>query len=154
MYKSVLFVCTGNICRSPTADGMLKHLLEKEGLSHIIVDSCGTHGWHEGAGPDPRAVEAARQRGYNISHIRSRPIRDSDFYEYELIVAMDSGHFRTLTAAKPHNTESDIKMHSDFAENPEWIDVPAPYYGGQEHFDKAFDLIENGVTGILKTLKK
>lgn len=154
MYKSVLFVCTGNICRSPTADGMLQQLLKKEGLEHIIVDSCGTHGWHEGAGPDPRAAQEAKERGYDISNIRSRPLRDSDFYEFDLIIAMDSGHFRALTSAKPHNSTSDIKMHSDFADNPEWVDVPDPYYGGKEHFSKAFDLIENGVMGILNTLKK
>ena len=153
MYKSVLFVCTGNICRSPTADGMLRQLLMEHEIIGVNVDSCGTHGWHEGNPPDPRAVEEAVNRGYSIANIRSRPLKDSDFYEFDLIIAMDKSHFTHLTQAKPDNSDAVIKMHSEFAEDPEWEDVPDPYYGGPAHFEKAFDLIEDGVKGILDTLK-
>ena len=152
MYKSVLFVCTGNICRSPTADGMLQQLLKEKELGHIRVDSCGTHGWHKGSQPDPRAIQAASERGYDIKHITSRPLEDSDYYEFDLIIAMDRGHYEFLNQYRPDNSEAQIKMHSDFADNPVWTDVPDPYYGGQEHFETAFDLIESGVKGILKEL--
>ena len=154
MYTSVLFVCTGNICRSPTAEGMLRHLLQKEGLSHIRVDSAGTHGWHSGEHPDYRAVAAAKERGYDISDLRSRALKPEDFEEFELMIAMDEGHYAALERLKPAHARVEIKFHSDFATNPVWKDVPDPYYGGPEHFKQAFDLIENGVLGIVKILKE
>ncbi len=153
MYTSVLFVCTGNICRSPTADGMLRQLLAENGNDKINVDSCGTHGWHEGSPPDPRAVEEAVNRGYCIENIRSRPLKNEDYYDFDLIIAMDKGHFDYLNLNKPKDSKADIKMHSAFATDSEWTDVPDPYYGGTEHFTKAFDLIENGVKGIMKELQ-
>lgn len=154
MYKSVLFVCTGNICRSPTADGMLRQLLIEHEVTGVNVDSCGTHGWHEGSPPDPRAVEEAVSRGYSIANIRSRPLKLDDFYEFDLIIAMDKGHLEHLNRAKPDNSDATVKLHSEFADDPEWEEVPDPYYGGQEHFTKAFDLIEDGVKGILDTVKQ
>lgn len=154
MYKSVLFVCTGNICRSPTADGMLRQLLIEHEVTDVNVDSCGTHGWHEGSPPDPRAAEEAVNRGYSIANIRSRPLKLDDFYEFDLIIAMDKSHLEHLNRAKPDNSDATIKLHSEFADAPEWEEVPDPYYGGQEHFTKAFDLIEDGVKGILDTVKQ
>ncbi len=154
MYQSILFICTGNICRSPTADGMLRQKLKEEGLHHIKVDSAGTHSFHEGGPPDSRAVKEAAERGYDIKGLVSRPVTPEDFQEFDLMVAMDEGHLKTLQAMKPAHSQTEIKLHSDFATNPKWQNVPDPYYGGDEHFTMAFDLIENGVDGLLKVLKK
>lgn len=154
MYKSVLFICSGNICRSPTAEGMLRQKLAEHGLSHITVDSAGMHAFHEGCEPDGRAKQAALARGYSLNGLISRPIRASDFEDFDLIIAMDGGHLAGLERAKPADSKAILKMHSDFATNPLMRDVPDPYYGGEEHFNRAFDLIENGVNGILEILKK
>lgn len=154
MYSSVLFICTGNICRSPTADGMLREKLKKEGLDHIVVDSAGIHAFHEGSPPDIRAVEEAKSRGYDISGLVSRPIFPEDFLQFDLIIAMDEGHLHSLRMMKPEESNAVLKLHSHFAKDPVWENVPDPYYGGPEHFTMAFDLIENGVDGILEKLKE
>jgi len=153
MYRSVLFICTGNICRSPTADGMLREKLKEAGLDHITVDSAGIHAFHEGSPPDIRAVQEAKNRGYDIGGLVSRPIRPKDFFDFDLIIAMDEGHLHSLRMMKPDDSEATLKLHSNFAKDPVWENVPDPYYGGPEHFTMAFDLIENGVDGILKVLK-
>ena len=152
MYTSVLFVCTGNICRSPTAEGMLRHLLQKEGLSHIRVDSAGTHGWHSGEHPDYRAVAAAKERGYDISDLRSRALKPEDFEEFELMIAMDEGHYAALERLKPAHARVEIKFHSDFATNPVWKDVPDPYYGGAQGFENVLDILEDACAGLLTSL--
>ena len=154
MYQSILFVCTGNICRSPTADGMLRQKLREAGLSHIMVDSAGTHGYHSGEGPDGRAVAEAARRGYDISGIISRPLKMQDYMEFDLLVAMDEGHLAYMERQKPAASNAAIRLHSEFARNPTWLSVPDPYYGGEEHFRKAFDLIEQGVEGILREIQE
>jgi protein-tyrosine phosphatase len=154
MYTSILFICSGNICRSPTAEGMLRQKLNDEGLTHVKVDSAGIHAFHEGSAPDFRAMAESERRGYPLDGLISRPVNENDFEEFDLMIAMDDGHFRDLTRMKPQRSTTEIKMHSDFAHNPEWTSVPDPYYGGEEHFRKAFDLIENGVDGLIEVLKK
>ena len=152
-YASVLFVCTGNICRSPTADGMLRAKLRERGLSDIKVDSAGTHSYHVGHPPDGRARAESAKRGYPLDDLVARAVTDSDFYEFDLLVGMDRGHIAELERCKPDNSDAVIRLHSSFVKDPIWEDVPDPYYGGPEHFEKAFTLIEQGVEGILQELR-
>ena len=127
----VLFVCTGNICRSPTAEGVLRLLLEKSALhERVEVDSAGTHDYHVGEPPDRRAIAHAGRRGYDISSFRARQVSADDFETFDVLIAMDRGHLRILERLCP--PEHRHKLRLFLAER----DVPDPYYGGAEHFDK------------------
>lgn len=147
----VLMVCTGNVCRSPSAEGVLRHLLDEEGLSdHVTVDSAGTTGFHEGEGPSKLAVIAAEARGYDFSDLVSRPLRPSDYAEFDLILAMDDGHKHHLENAKPQNARAEIAMFLDSAPEAGRHDVPDPYYGGTAEYEAALDLIETGCRGWVR----
>jgi protein-tyrosine phosphatase len=131
---------------------MLRQKLNDAGMGHIKVDSAGTHAYHAGERADRRAIIAAKERGYDISMIISRPLKMNDFMDFNLIVAMDSGHMAMLERLKPKVSRAELKMHSDFVSNPAWFDVPDPYYGGEEHFKKTFDMIEEGVNALFLKL--
>lgn len=150
----VLFVCKGNICRSPTAEGVFKALVEKEGLSDkISVDSAGTGSWHVGEPPDPRSQEVAKQRGIDLSSIRARQVTRSDFAAFDYVLAMDACNYRKLEKICPFEAEDKLAMFLEFASNKEVTDVPDPYYGGPSGFDDVLDLIENGSKGLLEDIK-
>ncbi len=149
MYQ-VLFVCSGNICRSPTAEGVFHKLVEAAGLADRIgIDSAGTHGYHQGEPPDPRTQEAALRRGVDLSGQRARALRVADFQRFDLILGMAREHQRHLEKAKPAGAPADIRLFLDFVPSASGRDVPDPYYGGPDGFEHVLDLIEAGAQAIL-----
>lgn len=139
----VLFVCTGNICRSPTAEGVFRHMVEEAGLGRVIAaDSAGTHGYHVGDPPDPRSCQAAAARGFDLSALRARKVTARDFQDFDLILAMDRGHLAHLEAMRPEGARAELKLYLDFHPSSRAKDVPDPYYGGPEGFARVLDMIE------------
>ncbi|WP_410498309.1 low molecular weight protein-tyrosine-phosphatase [Chitinibacter sp. S2-10] len=148
---SVLMVCTGNICRSPTADGVLRHLVEQQGLAHcILVDSAGIADYHVGEAPDRRSQEHARKRGYDLSYLRAREVRRSDFVEFDLILAMDQSHLNHLRRHCPPEQQHKVQLFLSYARTDQEREVPDPYYGGSDGFEHVLDLIEDGCEGVLQ----
>jgi len=149
----VLFVCTGNICRSPTAEGIFRKLVAEAGMSETIVsDSAGTHDYHVGEPPDPRARDAARQRGYDLSALRARRVERADFERFDLIVAMDRGHLLALSRMAQPAAAGKLKLMMSFAKSFRQEDVPDPYYGGPGDFEQVLDLLEDAARGLLDSL--
>lgn len=152
---SVLFVCTGNICRSPTAEAVFRQQVEQAGLSHIIsCDSAGTHGYHIGHPPDPRTVATALERGVDMKSLRARKAETADFTCFDYIFAMDSGHYTLLKGMKPGDGAT-LALFLGFsgADKAASRDVPDPYYGDQAGFEEVYDLVDAGCREILETLK-
>jgi len=149
MTTRILFVCLGNICRSPTAEGILRGLM---GDADIEVDSAGTSGWHDGNPPDPRAMATAVKRGYDLSGQRSRKITVNDFREFDLILAMDEENLSDLNAIRPPDGRAQLKLFLDYAPDQPLREVPDPYYS--HGFDGVFDLLEEASRGLLAELKK
>ena len=144
--RSILFVCTGNICRSPTAEGVFKSLCEKAGLE-LRIESAGLGDWHVGHPPDERAQHHARSRGYDLSAQRARQVRPRDFDDFDLILAMDSGHLRALQRMAPPRHRAKIRL---FAADR---DVPDPYYGGPDGFERVLDLVEAQCASLIAELR-
>ncbi|HLO95814.1 MAG TPA: low molecular weight protein-tyrosine-phosphatase [Burkholderiaceae bacterium] len=140
---SVLMVCTGNICRSPTAEGVLRHRLRALGLDgQVQVESAGIQGWHAGEAPDPRSQEHASRRGYDLSTQRARAVRALDFEQADLILAMDRGHLQALSQRCPPSLRHKLGLLLDHAPDGLGPDVPDPYYGGAQGFEAVQDLVE------------
>jgi len=151
----VLFICTGNICRSPTAEGVFQALVDHQGLgAHIDVDSAGTQSWHQGNAPDARSIEAAARRGVKISHQKSRPIVAADYTDFDYLLAMDGEHFEFLSAKLPEDAHARIALLLDFAPAFSERDVPDPYYGGPGGFENVLDMIEAASHGLLAEIRK
>ncbi|MHB1373636.1 MAG: low molecular weight protein-tyrosine-phosphatase [Thauera sp.] len=150
----VLFVCTGNICRSPTAEGVARHFIETGGLGgRVEVDSAGTQGYHAGEAPDPRTQKAAKLRGYDLSSLRARKIELRDFQEFDLLLAMDRGHLEAMRRLCPPVYQPRLAMFMQFDGSGRFDDeVPDPYYGGPRGFDLVLDMCEHGVRGLLETV--
>ena len=141
---SVLFVCTGNICRSPIAEGVFRRFLEETSLEKSVeVDSAGTHDYHVGEAPDPRATAHARRRGYVISGLRARQIARGDFEEFDLVLAMDRGHLRILERLCPAEYRHKVRLFFKGRE------IPDPYYGGPENFEQVLDMVEAASRSLL-----
>jgi len=149
---NILFVCTGNICRSPTGEAVLRKLAADAGRTHLTIDSCGTHGYHVGDPPDDRARHAGSLRGYDFSGQQARQLNTRDFETFDLILAMDRGHREQLRTASPQQHVGKIRLFLEFAPGTGRQDVPDPYYGGSEGYELALDLIEAGCRGILADL--
>lgn len=150
----ILFVCTGNICRSPTAEGIFRHLLEDAGLDHeVVVDSAGTGDWHVGEPPDTRAQKVARARGVDLADLRARQVADADFVNFDLILAMDRGHLRDLERVRPDDATSEIGLFLDYAPNLGLSDLPDPYIGDEAGFETVLDLIETAGRGLLANVR-
>ncbi len=150
----VLFVCTGNICRSPTAEGVLRRLVDEAGLSgRIAIESAGTHDYHVGERPDSRAIAAALRRGIDISNQRARRVTAKDLTRFDYIVAMDQGHRRHMSRAFREGAGADIRLFMEFVSGARALDVPDPYDGGEAEFEHALDLVEAGAAGLLAEIK-
>ena len=151
----VLFVCLGNICRSPTAQGVFEKLIADEGLQHMVeIDSCGTGAWHIGEPPDERTQKAAKQRGYDLSHLRARKLVDEDFQRFDYILSMDTRNLADVIKRAPYDYGGVIKLFLDYSEERNIIEVPDPYYGGDEGFERVFNIVEGACHGLLKELKE
>lgn len=155
MTARVLFVCTGNICRSPTAEAVLRRMAEDAGLGdRIETDSAGLGGWHVGEPPDARAIEAGARRGYDLAPLRARQVARRDFDDFDLLIGLDRGHGRHLTAQRPPESAAQVRLLLDYAPAPARGDVPDPYYGGTAEFEHALDLIEAGTAGLLDAIRR
>ena len=152
---TVLFVCMGNICRSPTAQGVFEYLVEEASLGeHIDVDSAGTHAYHIGKGPDQRATRAAAGRGIDLSAQRARRVEVADFDRFDYVLAMDSSNLEDLAAICPQQHQDKIQLFLEFAEDMSQCEVPDPYYGGEQGFERVLDLIEMGARALLEDVKR
>jgi len=150
---SVLFVCMGNICRSPTAEGVFRHEVRRRNLiEHFIADSAGTHGYHEGAPPDERAIAHAAKRGYDLSQLRARPVSPDDFDRFDFILVMDNQNLRHLKSLTPSRCQHKLELLLDYTNDHAGAEVPDPYYGGSKDFERVLDLVEEGCQGLLDFL--
>ena len=150
----VLFVCMGNICRSPTAEGVFRHIVNEAGLSQQIhIDSAGTHAYHIGEQPDSRAQAAARQRGVDLSQQRARKVENNDFMEFDYVLAMDNSNHSDLSQVAGGEA-ANLHMFLSFAENFNEREVPDPYYGGEQGFEHVLDLVEDASRGLLSHIRQ
>ncbi len=155
MNTRILFVCMGNICRSPMAEGVFRHMVRQAGLDEVVrVESAGTHGFHAGEPPDKRAQATAAKRGYDISELRARGIRDRDFEDYDMILAMDWDNLGLLQQMAPKSAHHKLQLLMRFASDHESATIPDPYYGNQQGFDQALDYIEDACNGLLEVAKR
>lgn len=150
----VLFVCTGNICRSPTAEAVFRHRLSEEGLhTRITHDSAGTRSHHVGEPPDPRSQAALTQRGIDMSDLRARNVRREDFYTFDLILAMDRSHYTALKRFAPPDASATIALYLEYAHG-EAGEVPDPYYGTPSDFTHVVNLVDDATAALLTRLKR
>ncbi|KJH80851.1 low molecular weight protein-tyrosine-phosphatase [Stutzerimonas stutzeri] len=151
---NVLFVCMGNICRSPTAEAVFrKHVQDVRLEGRISIDSAGTGGWHVGKGPDPRSCQAAARRGYDLSTLRARQVAVEDFQRFDLILAMDHENLERLQALRPSNSRGELGLflrRYNLGEDA----VPDPYFGGQDGFEQVLDLIERASVALLNEVRE
>lgn len=150
----VLFVCMGNICRSPLAHGRFQHLVQVDGLAgRISVDSAGTHAYHVGEPPDLRSQQTALRRGIDISGQRARKVEPTDFEEFDYILAMDRDNLVILQSLAPPGQSHKIHLFLDFAPELNESEVPDPYYGGQAGFERVYDLVDAASLGLLEEIR-
>lgn len=152
----ILCVCTGNICRSPTAEAVLRQRFDAAGLD-VAIDSAGTHGYHIGSGPDRRSQQAGKSRGYDFTGQRARQVEAADFDRFDLILAMDQGHFDSLIRQKLDNSRAEIALMLSFLPPDHdfgtGLDVPDPYYGSEGGFEHVLDLIEAAADGLVLDIR-
>jgi len=149
----VLFVCTGNICRSPTAEGVFRAMIERAGAGdRIICDSAGTHGYHIGEPPDLRTQDAARGRGYDLSGLRARRVDSSDFMDFDLMLAMDLENLAALSRLQPRGARTTPALFLEYAGHTALREVEDPYYGGPQRFEAVLDVVEDAAARLLATL--
>lgn len=150
----VLFVCLGNICRSPTAEGVFRHAVKQAGLDRrITIDSAGTADWHTGKAPDPRTIKAAAKRGYDLSALRARQAVADDFHAFDLILAMDKSNLANLQAIRPANGKAELALYLPRM-GQTVQEVPDPYYGGADGFEQVLDLLEQASATLLDEIKE
>lgn len=151
MAHKILFVCTGNICRSPTAEGVARGLAVEQGVAQLFeFDSAGTHGYHVGEPPDPRSIAAARRRGYDLAPLRARRVTEFDFIRFDRVLAMGPDHLEALQRACPPQHRNKLGLLLDFSERFELTEVPDPYYGGAEGFEQVLDLVEDAAKQLIR----
>jgi protein-tyrosine phosphatase len=149
----IVFVCSSNICRSPTAEGVARSMIRRAGLEgQVVVESAGTHGFHAGEAPDPRSQKAALRRGYDLSRQRARAFESVDFPRYDLILALDRGHYEILLRRSPPVYRPRIRLLMSFARQHQIEEVPDPYFGGEQGFERVLDMCEDAVAGLLAEL--
>ena len=151
---SVLFVCMGNICRSPTAHGVFQALVDKNGLGEIIfVDSAGTHSYHIGSTPDPRSQHTARSRGVDLSRLRARQFQSKDFLDFDYLIAMDRSNFSQMAAIKPDEACARLDLMLDYSSRYDQKEVPDPYFG-DDGFELVFDMVDEASEGLLRHIRE
>jgi protein-tyrosine phosphatase len=151
----VLFVCMGNICRSPTAEAVFRAKVEAAGLSEYIqIDSAGTHDYHIGSQPDNRTQIAAKQRGYDLSALRGRQVTAQDFQNFDYVLAMDLANLTILQHLRPADANSHLGLFLAYARSHSQREVPDPYYGGVSGFERVLDMVEDAAEGLLVHLRK
>lgn len=149
----MLFVCMGNICRSPTAEAVFRELVRREAAEHgFEADSAGTHAYHVGSAPDARTIAAARRRGIDMSKLRARIVEAEDFERFDLLLAMDEQNYRHLLDMAPPERRDRVRLFLEFAPAQERREVPDPYYGGPTGFEDVLDLVEEAARGLLAEL--
>lgn len=149
----ILFVCMGNICRSPMAEGMFRKAIDEAGLNrHVAADSAGTHAYHVGSAPDVRAQEAVRRRGADISQLRGRKVADEDFERFDYILVMDGDNYSQLIQRAPAHHHGKIRRLLSFSRKYPNLDVVDPYYGGAQGFEENLDMIEDAVQGLIREI--
>ncbi len=151
----MLFVCMGNICRSPTAEAVFTDLVRREGgPTHFDIDSAGTHAYHVGEPPDSRAVAAARRRGLVMDHLRARVVTREDFLHFDLVLAMDEENLAHLQRLAPAGYRKRARLLMEYAPDAGTTSVPDPYYGGEAGFEQVLDLLELAARGLLQELRR
>ncbi len=151
---SVLFVCLGNICRSPTAEGVFRQLATDQGLAdRLHIDSCGTGNWHLGKAPDARSMEAAGRRGIDISGLRARQIKVDDLDQYDYVLVMDRQNLADVRDLWHQNGGAEPRLFLEFGESGQ-AEVPDPYYGGEDGFERVLDLIHDASKGLLDDIRR
>jgi len=149
----VLFVCMGNICRSPTAHGVFQSLVDEQGLGESIqVDSAGTHSYHIGSPPDLRSQAVARSRGIDLTGLRARRFVTTDFIEFDYLLGMDHTNLADMLALKPDATSARVKLMLEYSDRYQQQEVPDPYFG-DDGFDQVFDMIDNAARGLLRDIR-
>ena len=152
---SVLFICMGNICRSPTAEGVFRKMVNSSSMQNsIAIDSAGTHAYHIGQPPDERAMRSAFQRGYDLSNQRARRVTTEDFGQFHYVLAMDRSNYHDLLQMSPPEHQDRISLFLDYHPDPAYIDVPDPYYGGGSGFEEVLDLVETASDHLLQKVIK
>ena len=152
---SVVFVCMGNICRSPTAEAVFRHYVESAGLSeHILIDSAGTHDYHIGAPPDLRTQRAAQQRGYDMSMLRGRQAEEGDFRRFDYVLAMDRANLAILQRITPPDSVTRARLFLEYARHHAEREVPDPCYGGADGFERVLDMVEDAAQGLLEEIRQ
>ena len=150
----VLFVCMGNICRSPMAEGVFHKLVQEAGLEdQVTIDSAGTHSYHIGDAPDQRAQAILRGQGIDISGLRGRQVGDTDFKQFDYIVAMDTANLNNLKRRAPFDYQDKIRLMLSYSRKFPNLDVPDPYFGGAEGFDEVLKMVEDAGQGLLKEIQ-
>ncbi len=151
---NILFVCMGNICRSPTAHGVFENMVRMHGLEDIIhVDSAGTHAYHIGERPDPRSRAMAESRGYDISYVRARGLSEKDYLKFDYLLAMDKTNLNSLQVKSPLRERGKLELFMDYHPDRKGEDVPDPYFKESDLFDVVFDLVEDGCQNLLKVMR-
>ncbi len=151
----VLLVCLGNICRSPTAEGVLRQMLAAEAPHlQVDIDSAGTADYHVGSAPDLRSQRAAMRRGIDLSGLRARQVAPDDFERFDLILAMDRQNLRALEALRPRTSKARLKLFMEYAQRPGCVELPDPYYGDAEDFELVLDLAAAASRGLIEALQK
>lgn len=152
---SVIFICMGNICRSPTAEAVFRHYVQNAGLAgQIMIDSAGTIDFHAGKAPDLRAQRAAQRRGYDMSGLRGRQVEDGDFYRFDYVLAMDRDNLAFLQRLAPLDSETKMQLFLEYARNHTEREVPDPYYGGSDGFERVLDMVEDAAEGLLQHIQQ
>ncbi len=152
---SVVFVCMGNICRSPTAEVVFRQYVERAGLENqIVIDSAGTHDYHIGALPDSRTQRAAQQRGFDMTDLRGRQVQAEDFSRFDYVLAMDKANLSILNQLMPQGSTTQAQLFLEFAHHHVEREVPDPYYGGEDGFERVLDMVEDAAAGLLQYIRE
>lgn len=151
---SVLFVCMGNICRSPTAEGVFRDVVKQKNMLNVIsIDSAGTHAYHIGESPDSRSQSTAKSRGVDLSSQRARKVDSNDFEQFDYVMAMDNSNFENLKHLATDEELSKLHLFMSFANGWDNSEVPDPYYGGGNGFERVFDMVQSASEGLLEHIK-